>query len=106
MTSADFCSGPREDYSSLQSISVARHFPVSGIDDHAGNGLGPYPGLRLCSAGVSRLHRERESLPEGGMVRFEVGEPFYYFPFHLFPSPSWLFRRFPVSPFLTNGGKV
>ena len=32
MTSADFCSGLREDYSSPQSISVARHFPGHGAD--------------------------------------------------------------------------
>src|SRR5262245_46956680 len=30
MTSADCCSGLREDYSSPQSISVARHFPGRG----------------------------------------------------------------------------
>ena len=32
MTSADFCSGLREAYSSPQSISVARHFPGYGAD--------------------------------------------------------------------------
>ena len=32
MTSADFCSGLREDYSSPQSISVARHFPGHRAD--------------------------------------------------------------------------
>ena len=30
MTSADFCSGLREDYSSPQAVSVARHFPGRG----------------------------------------------------------------------------
>ena len=32
---------------------------VSGIDEHAGNGLRPYPGLRLRKRAVSSLEENR-----------------------------------------------